>query len=102
MGIFFIFGSTYSFSPDCYGENSSSAIAGQGLRRYILGGVVPLFASQLLVSQCAILILAIFGTLLAFITFVVFKCGDILRERSQLGSVGLGREKTVLHTISFV
>jgi hypothetical protein len=28
IGIFFIFKSTYSFPSDCYGENSSSAIAG--------------------------------------------------------------------------
>jgi hypothetical protein len=31
IGIFFIFESTYSFTSDSYEENSSSAIAGQGL-----------------------------------------------------------------------
>ncbi|KAG4430684.1 hypothetical protein IFR05_013836 [Cadophora sp. M221] len=46
MGIFFIFESTYSFTSDCYGENSSSAIAGQGLMRNMLGAVAPLFANM--------------------------------------------------------
>lgn len=38
--------STYSYTADCYGENSSSAIAGQGFLRNMLGAVSPLFASQ--------------------------------------------------------
>jgi hypothetical protein len=31
FGIFFVFESTYSYTSDCYGMNSGSAIAGQGL-----------------------------------------------------------------------
>lgn len=31
FGIFFVFESTYSYTSDCYGLNSGSAIAGQGL-----------------------------------------------------------------------
>jgi hypothetical protein len=88
IGIFFIFESTYSFTSDSYREKSSSAIAGQGLMRNALGGVAPLFASQFfhnVGSQYAGLILAIFGTLLTFIPFVVFKYGHVLRERSTLG-----------------
>ncbi|KAK4953471.1 hypothetical protein LTR66_013649, partial [Elasticomyces elasticus] len=44
-GVFFVFESCYSFTSDCYGENASSAIAGQGLLRNTLGGVAPLFAA---------------------------------------------------------
>jgi hypothetical protein len=97
------------FTSGYYGENSSSAIAGQGLIRNILGGVAPLFASQFfhnVGSRYAGLIRAIFGTLLTFILFVMFKCGHILRERSQLAKNQLGgdeqKEKAGLHTAPFV
>ena len=109
MGIFFIFESTYSFTSDCYGENSSSAIAGQGLMRNSLGAVAPLFASQFfhnVGSQYAGLILAIAGTLLTFIPFVMFKFGHKLRERSKLASSQKGgdeqKEKTGLYTSPMV
>lgn len=109
IGIFFIFESTYSFTSDCYGENSSSAIAGQGLMRNTLGGVAPLFASQFfhnVGSQYAGLILAIFGTLLTFIPFVMFKYGHVLRDRSKLASTQLGgdeqKNKTGLYPAPFV
>ncbi|KAA8573229.1 hypothetical protein EYC84_003726 [Monilinia fructicola] len=89
MGIFFIFESTYSYTADCYGENSSSAIAGQGLMRNALGAVAPLFASQFfhnVGSQYAGLILAIAGTALTFIPFIMYKYGHLLRARSKLAS----------------
>ncbi|KAL2061903.1 hypothetical protein VTL71DRAFT_7281 [Oculimacula yallundae] len=105
LGIFFIFESTYSFTSDCYGENSSSAIAGQGLMRNTLGAVAPMFASQFfhnVGSQYAGLILALFGTALTFIPFVMFKYGHLLRERSKLASTQKGgdeqKEKTGLYT----
>ncbi|CAG8980627.1 hypothetical protein HYALB_00012814 [Hymenoscyphus albidus] len=107
IGIFFIFESTYSFTSDCYGKNSSSAIAGQGLMRNTLGGVAPLFASQFfhnVGSQCAGLILAIFGTLLSLIPIVMFKYGPVLRERSKLAKTQMGgdeKKKTGLHTAPF-
>jgi MFS family permease len=87
LGIFFVFESTYSYTADCYGENSSSAIAGQGLMRNTLGAVTPLFASAFfhnVGSQYAGLILALFGTLLSLIPFVMFKYGHKLRARSKL------------------
>ena len=87
VGIFYIFESTYSFTSDCYGENSSSAIAGQGLLRNTLGAVSPLFASQFfhnVGSQYAGLILAIAATVLAMIPFVFFKWGPKIRARSKL------------------
>ncbi|CZR66763.1 related to multidrug resistance protein [Phialocephala subalpina] len=108
MGIFFIFESTYSYTSDCYGENSSSAIAGQGLMRNTLGGVAPLFASQFfhnVGSQYAGLILALAGTMLTLIPFVMFKWGHKLRERSNLAKSQLGgdeqKEKTGLYTAPF-
>ncbi|TVY75860.1 putative MFS-type transporter [Lachnellula suecica] len=108
IGIFFIFESTYSFTSDCYGENSSSAIAGQGLMRNTLGGVAPLFATQFfhnVGSQYAGLMLAIFGTLLTFIPFVMFKYGHVLRERSKLAKSQLGgdeqKDNTGLYTAPF-
>lgn len=109
IGIFFMFESTYSYTSDCYGENSSSAIAGQGLMRNTLGGVAPLFANAFfhnLGSQWAGLMLACFATLLTIIPFVMFKYGHKLRERSKLASSQLGgdeqKEKTGLYTAPFV
>ncbi|EMD69028.1 hypothetical protein COCSADRAFT_31801 [Bipolaris sorokiniana ND90Pr] len=87
FGIFFVFESTYSYTADCYGETSSSAIAGQGLMRNTLGAVTPLFASAFfhnVGSQYAGLILALFGTVLSLIPFVMFKYGHLLRARSKL------------------
>ena len=89
IGIFFIFESCYSFTSDCYGENSSSAIAGQGLMRNTLGAVSPLFASQFfhnMGSQYAGLLLALIATLLTFLPFVLFKFGPQIRARSKLAS----------------
>lgn len=89
IGIFFIFESCYSYTADCYGEHSSSAIAGQGFMRNTLGAVSPLFATQFfhnLGSQYAGLLLALIATLLTFIPFVLFKFGPALRARSKLAS----------------
>lgn len=104
-GIFFIFESTYSFTSDCYGESASSAIAGQGLMRNTLGAVAPLFATQFfhnLGSQWAGLLLALLGTLLTAIPFVMFKYGHILRAKSKLAQTQKGdqqqKEKTGLYT----
>jgi MFS family permease len=104
-GIFFIFEATYSFTSDCYGENSSSAIAGQGLMRNTLGGVAPLFASQFfhnVGSQYAGLILALLGTVLTSIPFVMFKYGHVLRARSKLAKTQSGgqeqKDRTGLYT----
>lgn len=85
IGIFFIFEGCYSYTSDCYGANSSSAIAGQGLMRNTLGAVSPLFARQFFVnvgSQYAGLILALVATFLTFIPFVFYKYGHVLRKRS--------------------
>ncbi|KAL3249814.1 hypothetical protein ABHI18_011497 [Aspergillus niger] len=93
VGIFFIFESTYSFTSDCYGENSSSAIAGQGLLRNTLGTVSPLFASQFfhnVGSQFAGLVLALAASALALIPFVFFKMGKKIRARSKLASLHEG------------
>ncbi|KAI1259734.1 major facilitator superfamily domain-containing protein [Xylariaceae sp. FL1019] len=90
FGIFFVFESTYSYTADCYGESASSAIAGQGLMRNTLGAVTPLFASAFfhnVGSQYAGLILALFGTFLSMIPFVMFKFGHKLRARSKLAKV---------------
>ncbi|KAF5861107.1 hypothetical protein ETB97_000618 [Aspergillus alliaceus] len=96
VGIFYIFESTYSFTSDCYGENSSSAIAGQGLLRNTLGGVAPLFASQFfhnVGSQYAGLILALAASVLALIPFVFFKKGKQIRARSKLAESQHGDEE---------
>ncbi|KAF2215700.1 hypothetical protein CERZMDRAFT_81834 [Cercospora zeae-maydis SCOH1-5] len=85
FGIYFVFESTYSYTADCYGENSSSAIAGQGFMRNTLGAVSPLFASQFfhnVGSQYAGLLLSMVGTILSLIAFVMFKFGPQLRKRS--------------------
>ncbi|KAE8166798.1 major facilitator superfamily domain-containing protein [Aspergillus tamarii] len=93
IGIFFIFESCYSFTSDCYGESSSSAIAGQGFMRNTLGAVSPLFASQFfhnVGSQYAGLILALVATLLTFIPYILFWWGPALRKRSRLASTNTG------------
>ncbi|TPR03106.1 hypothetical protein CAN33_0013285 [Aspergillus niger] len=90
IGIFFIFESCYSFTSDCYGESSSSAIAGQGFMRNTLGAVSPLFASQFfhnVGSQYAGLILALIATALTLIPYVLFWYGPQLRARSKLASL---------------
>ncbi|TKA68218.1 hypothetical protein B0A55_09055 [Friedmanniomyces simplex] len=90
FGIYFVFESTYSYTADCYGTSAGSAIAGQGLMRNLLGAVTPLFASQFfhnVGSQYAGLILALFGTLLSLIPFVMFRYGHVLRQRSKLARV---------------
>ncbi|KAH8650084.1 major facilitator superfamily domain-containing protein [Xylariales sp. PMI_506] len=87
FGIYFVFESTYSYTADCYGESASSAIAGQGLMRNSLGAVTPLFASAFfnnVGSQYAGLILALLGTVLSLIPFVMFKYGPKLRAKSKL------------------
>ncbi|GME32253.1 Major facilitator superfamily [Neofusicoccum parvum] len=87
IGIFFIFESCYSYTADCYGQNSSSAIAGQGLMRNTLGAVSPLFATQFfhnMGSQWAGLLLSLVATALTFIPFIMFKFGPALRARSKL------------------
>ncbi|RLL96956.1 hypothetical protein CFD26_101395 [Aspergillus turcosus] len=89
VGIFFLFESCYSFTSDCYGENSSSAIAGQGFMRNMLGAVSPLFASQFfhnVGSQYAGLLLSVVATLLTFIPFVFYWYGPRLRARSKLAA----------------
>ncbi|KAJ5457490.1 Major facilitator superfamily domaingeneral substrate transporter [Penicillium sp. IBT 31633x] len=89
IGIFFIFESCYSYTADCYGDHSSSAIAGQGFMRNTLGAVSPLFASQFfhnLGSQWAGLLLALIATILTFIPFILYKFGPALRARSRLAS----------------
>jgi MFS family permease len=95
VGIFFIFESCYSFTSDCYGENSSSAIAGQGFMRNTLGAVSPLFASQFfhnVGSQYAGLLLAVVATLLTFIPFVFYWYGPRLRARSKLAAGMTGQK----------
>ncbi|KAH9903765.1 major facilitator superfamily domain-containing protein [Xylariomycetidae sp. FL2044] len=86
VGIFFVFESTYSYTADCYGQDASSAIAGQGLVRNMLGAVSPLFASAFfhnLGSQYAGLLLSIVATGLSMIAFVMYTFGPKLRARSK-------------------
>lgn len=86
FGIYFVFEGTYSYTADCYGDSSSSAIAGQGLMRNTLGAVSPLFASQMfhgMGSQYAGLLLSLVATGLSMIAFVMFKFGPTLRAKSR-------------------
>ncbi|KAJ5681436.1 uncharacterized protein N7477_001376 [Penicillium maclennaniae] len=95
LGIFFIFESCYSYTADCYGDNASSAIAGQGFMRNTLGAVSPLFASQFfhnMGSQWAGLLLALIATLLTIIPYALFKYGPALRARSRLASTILSTQ----------
>ena len=77
--------------------------------RNTLGGVAPLFASQFFYNlgiQYAGLILAISGTVLTFIPFVMFKYGHVSRARSKLVQTQKGsdeqKDRTGLYTAPFV
>jgi hypothetical protein len=77
--------------------------------RNTLGAVTPLFAPQIfhnVGSQCAGLILAVCGTLLTFISFIMFKYGHKLRERSKIARRQLDSDeqenRTGLHKAPFV
>ena len=86
FGIFFIFESCYSYTADCYGQNASSAIAGQGFMRNTLGAVSPLFGAQFfhnVGSQYAGLILSIISAFLTVLPFVLYKFGPIIRAKSS-------------------
>ncbi|KAI1084802.1 major facilitator superfamily domain-containing protein [Whalleya microplaca] len=86
VGIFFVFESTYSYTADCYGTSASSAIAGQGLVRNMLGAVSPLFATAFfhnLGSQYAGLLLSLVATGLSMIAFVMYAFGHKLRAKSK-------------------
>lgn len=86
FGIFFIFESCYSYTADCYGTNSSSAIAGQGFMRNTLGAVSPLFGAQFfhnVGSQYAGLILSIISSFLTVLPYVLYKFGPIIRAKSS-------------------
>lgn len=86
FGIYFVFEGTYSYTADCYGDSSSSAIAGQGLMRNTLGAVSPLFASQMfhgMGSQWAGLLLSCVAAGLSMIAFVMYKFGPVLRAKSK-------------------
>jgi MFS family permease len=90
FGVYFIFESTYSYTADCYGESSSSAIAGQGLIRNSLGAVSPLFASQFfhnVGSQYAGLILSLIASVLTLVPYIFYKYGHLVRSRSKLAII---------------
>lgn len=86
FGIFWIFESCYSYLADCYGPNSSSAIAGTGLMRNTLGATSPLYASYFfnnVGSQYAGLILSLIAVALTFLPYILFKWGPQVRARSK-------------------
>lgn len=86
FGIFFVFESCYSYTADCYGQNASSAIAGQGFMRNTLGAVAPLFGAQMfhnMGSQYAGLLLALIGLILTSLVYVLFQFGPRIRASSK-------------------
>lgn len=90
FGIFFIFESCYSYTADCYGDNASSAIAGQSFFRNTLGAVSPLFGAQFfhnVGSQYAGLILSIVSAFLTVLPYVLYKYGPVIRAKSKRACV---------------
>ena len=86
FGIFYIFESCYSYTADCYGQNASSAIAGQSFLRNTLGAVSPLFGAQFfhnVGSQYAGLILSIISAFLTVLPYVLYKYGPLIRAKSS-------------------
>ncbi|GAA6012222.1 hypothetical protein JCM10207_002767 [Rhodosporidiobolus poonsookiae] len=91
MGIYHIFNATYNYTSDAYPEVASSAIAGQGLLRNMLGATTPLFADYMLTRmglQFGGLLLSLVASLAIPLPYVLFKYGERLREKSKYASAG--------------
>lgn len=113
FGIYHIFLAVYNYTADSYGELSSSAIAGQGWMRNMLGAVTPLFANQMFNGmgyQWAGTLLALIGTpspkypdlnltsnvffflacLITPLPFICFAYGDRIRASSKYAAAATG------------
>ncbi|EIM90087.1 MFS general substrate transporter [Stereum hirsutum FP-91666 SS1] len=93
FGIYHIFLAVYNYTADSYGELSSSAIAGQGWMRNMLGAVTPLFANQMFNGmgyQWAGTLLALIACLITPLPFICFAYGDRIRASSKYAAAATG------------
>ncbi|CDZ96695.1 Synaptic vesicle transporter SVOP and related transporters (major facilitator superfamily) [Phaffia rhodozyma] len=89
FGIYHIFVATYSYLTDAYGENGSSAVAGQGFIRNLMAASLPLFGGYMfkgMTYQGAGSFLAGLATLAAPFPFLLYKYGPTIREKSKFAS----------------
>ncbi|EAU90060.1 multidrug transporter [Coprinopsis cinerea okayama7 len=84
--VFTIYLAIFSYLADCYDTYASSALAGQSLIRNVIGGIFPLFTTQMfdaLGYSWANTIFAIVGVLMIPIPVTLLFWGSRIRARSS-------------------
>lgn len=74
-----------SYIVDSYSNFAASAIAAKTLMRSVVGGMIPLFVTQMfhgMGCQYAGLLLALISCLILPIPFVFYRYGDSIRAKS--------------------
>jgi len=82
-----IYQTVFIYLADCYGQWSSSALAGQSLFRNIMGMIFPLFTTQMynnLSYKWANTLFAIIATIMIPIPWVLFFYGSRIRAKSKI------------------
>lgn len=88
-GTYIIFLAVCSYLADCYGTYASSALAGQGLARNLMGAVFPLFTTKMFQNlgyNWANTIFALIAVVMMPIPFVLYFYGPAIRKRSKFSS----------------
>ena len=89
MGIFSIYLASFNYTADVYHIYASSALAGTGLVRNILGGSFTLVTRQMFHNmgfQAASSLLGAIGALLTLVPWVLAFYGPKIRARSKIAS----------------
>lgn len=89
MGIFSIYLASFNYTADVYHIYASSALAGTGLVRNLLGGSFPLVTVQMFRNmgfQAASSLLGAIGAVLTLVPWVLAFYGPRIRARSKIAS----------------
>ena len=89
IGILSIYLTTFNYTADVYGTYTSSALAGIGLVRNLLGGAFPLVTRQMFTNmgfQSASSLLGAIGAVLTLVPWVLAFYGPRIRARSKIAS----------------
>jgi multidrug resistance protein len=89
MGIFSIYLASFNYTADVYHIYASSALAGTGLVRNLLGGSFPLVTVQMFRNmgfQAASSLLGAIGAILTLVPWVLAFYGPRIRARSKIAS----------------
>ena len=93
IGIFSIYLAVFNYLADVYHRYASSALAAQSFSRNMLGGIFPLFTSQMfraMTFQGASSLLGGIGALLTIVPWVLLFYGPRIRARSKFASEIMG------------